>query len=105
MGDLKNEIKSQSPDAPSNSPTAELSAEQCTSHEETLKQARKFLQDGQVQNTTPERKAEFLRGKGLSDADIEELLKEVSQDARPESQASVCCSPSHRVLASTRYMD
>ncbi|KAK3304214.1 peroxisomal membrane anchor protein conserved region-domain-containing protein [Chaetomium strumarium] len=88
MGGLKNETKSQSPDAPSTSPSAELSAEQCTSHEETLKQARKFLQDDQVQNTTPERKAEFLKSKGLSDADIEELLKEISQDARPESQAS-----------------
>ncbi|KAK4240260.1 peroxisomal membrane anchor protein conserved region-domain-containing protein [Achaetomium macrosporum] len=88
MGDLKNETKSESPAALPTPPSAESSAEPCTSREETLQQARKFLQDTKVQNTTSERKAEFLRSKGLSDADIEELLKEVSQDARPESQTS-----------------
>ncbi|KAK3901948.1 peroxisomal membrane anchor protein conserved region-domain-containing protein [Staphylotrichum tortipilum] len=64
---------------------AEPAAEQTTtSREEKLEQARKFLQDAQVQNTTPERKAEFLKSKGLAEGDIEALLKEVSHDGRPE---------------------
>lgn len=71
-------------------------AEQGPSQEEKLEQARKFLQDAQVHNTTPERKAEFLKSKGLSDSDIEGLLKEVTHDGRPEAQASVCSILSRR---------
>lgn len=82
MGDDLKETKPKAPDA-------EGSTGQSTSREATLEQARKFLQDAQVQNTTPERKAEFLKSKGLSESNIEALLKEVSQD----SQASVCCHP------------
>lgn len=60
-----------------------------TARETTLEQARKFLHDAEVHETTPERKAEFLKSKGLSDSDIEGLLNEVTQDARLESQPSV----------------
>ncbi|KAK4153898.1 peroxisomal membrane anchor protein conserved region-domain-containing protein [Chaetomidium leptoderma] len=74
--------------APPDEPSAEPATEPSTSREEALEQARKFLQDVEVQNTTPERKAEFLKGKGLSESDIEELLKEVTHDGRQESQAS-----------------
>lgn len=74
--------------APAPSPSPE--AEQTTPREETLAQAKKFLQDAEVQNTTPERKAEFLKSKGLADSDIEGLLNEVTQDGRRESQPSVC---------------
>jgi hypothetical protein len=50
----------------------------------TLEQARRFLEDPEVQKQTPERKIEFLRSKGLSESDIEELLKDVSQDPQTE---------------------
>ncbi|KAL2135846.1 hypothetical protein VTI74DRAFT_6609 [Chaetomium olivicolor] len=66
-------------------PVAEPAAE--TSRGDTLEQARKFLQDAQVQNATPERKVEFLKSKGLSESDIEGLLKEVAHDGRVESRA------------------
>lgn len=42
----------------------------------SLEQARIFLQDAQVQKETTERKAAFLRSKGISQSDIDELLKE-----------------------------
>ncbi|KAK1777925.1 peroxisomal membrane anchor protein conserved region-domain-containing protein [Copromyces sp. CBS 386.78] len=42
----------------------------------SLEQARIFLQDAQVQKETTERKAAFLRSKGISQTDIDELLKE-----------------------------
>ncbi|KAK4101393.1 hypothetical protein N658DRAFT_523889 [Parathielavia hyrcaniae] len=67
---------------------AEPAPEQTPSREEALDHARKFLQDAQVQDTPPERRTEFLRSKGLSESDIEELLKEVTRDGRLESQVS-----------------
>lgn len=76
---------------------AQPAAEQATpSREEKLEQARKFLQDAQVQNTTPERKAEFLKSKGLSEGDIEALLKEVSHDGRPEVRHNPPVTPGTR---------
>jgi hypothetical protein len=78
-------------------PSAEPAPESTPSREETLEQARKFLQDAQVKNTPPERRAEFLKSKGLSESDIEGLLKEVTQYGRLESQASVCL-PLHRAF-------
>ncbi|AEO71326.1 uncharacterized protein THITE_2123540 [Thermothielavioides terrestris NRRL 8126] len=91
MGDGEKENKSEpqatAPLLPGAEPTTKP-RQQSASREETLLQARRFLQDAQVQNTTPERKVEFLKSKGLSESDIEGLLKEVSQDGRPEAQAS-----------------
>jgi hypothetical protein len=84
------EVLAASADQPTAEPAVAPAAEQGASQEEKLEQARKFLQDAQVQDTTPERKAEFLKSKGLSDSDIEGLLKEVTHDGRPESQTSVC---------------
>ncbi|KAK3314921.1 hypothetical protein B0H66DRAFT_627715 [Apodospora peruviana] len=42
----------------------------------TLEQARKFLQDPEVQKETPERKATFLKSKGIPQGAINELLKD-----------------------------
>ncbi|KAK0639244.1 peroxisomal membrane anchor protein conserved region-domain-containing protein [Cercophora newfieldiana] len=50
----------------------------------TLEQARRFLEDPEVQKQTPARKIEFLRSKGLSESDVEELLKNVSQEPQTE---------------------
>ncbi|SPQ27694.1 de1e5057-1006-4277-be0b-52db4bc4e777 [Thermothielavioides terrestris] len=96
MGDGEKENKSEpqatAPLLPGAEPTTKP-RQQSASREETLLQARRFLQDAQVQNTTPERKVEFLKSKGLSESDIEGLLKEVSQDGRPEAQASRIKNP------------
>ncbi|KAK4251634.1 peroxisomal membrane anchor protein conserved region-domain-containing protein [Corynascus novoguineensis] len=67
---------------------AESVSEQSPSREERLEQARKFLQDAQVQNTTSERKAEFLKSKGLSESDIQGLMNETAQDGREEESQS-----------------
>lgn len=95
MGDMdkdnEQKVLAAAPAQPDAQPAAEPAAEQTTTREDTLEQARKFLQDAEVQNTTPERKAEFLKSKGLSESDIEGLLKEVTHDGRPESQ--VCPVP------------
>jgi hypothetical protein len=89
MSDAEKENKPEALAAPPTGSSAEPKTEANTP-ETTLEQARKFLQDAEVQDTTPERKAEFLKSKGLSESDIQGLLNEVTQDARLESQASVC---------------
>lgn len=75
-----------------NETTTESVPEASVSREEKLAQARKFLQDTKVQDTTRERKVEFLQSKGLSSSDIDELLSGEAQDGRleTETQASVC---------------
>lgn len=93
MSDAEKENKSEalaSPPTQQSQPNAEPEPEQGASRDSTLEQAKKFLQEAQVKDTTRERKAEFLKSKGLSEKDIEGLLDEVTQDGRPESQASVC---------------
>jgi len=63
----------------SNSASDEVPAP--TTEEVTLDQARRFLQDDHVRSASLERKAGFLRSKGLSDAQIAELL---GQEAPPQ---------------------
>ncbi len=56
----------------------------------TLEQARKFLQDEEVQKSSRERKAEFLKGKGVSQDDIDRLFSEEDeQGAQATIQGSV----------------
>lgn len=77
-----NNNTSQAPSqSPSTSTSPESQPEAQTSPEApkvsvSLEQARIFLQDPQVQKETTERKAAFLRSKGISQTDIDELLKE-----------------------------
>jgi hypothetical protein len=59
----------------------------------TLDHARRFLQDDAVRQTPWEEKAEFLRSKGITDADIETLLDEENKAVQP----AVVVSP-HRQL-------
>ncbi|KAK7723803.1 hypothetical protein SLS64_000134 [Diaporthe eres] len=47
----------------------------------TLKQARKFLQDESVRESSREKKVEFLKSKGLGEADINTLLDETDAGA------------------------
>lgn len=58
----------------------------------TLDQARKFLQDESVRESSREKKAEFLKSKGLGEADINTLLDET--DARPTSPAATTTTTS-----------
>lgn len=53
----------------------------------TLEQARRFLQDPEVKKGKPERKAEFLASKGVSQSEIEELLKAEVPAAKVEALA------------------
>ncbi|KAH6620936.1 peroxisomal membrane anchor protein conserved region-domain-containing protein [Chaetomium sp. MPI-SDFR-AT-0129] len=69
-----------------NETTTESVPEASVSREEKLAQARKFLQDTKVQDTTRERKVEFLQSKGLSSSDIDELLSGEAQDGRLETE-------------------
>ncbi|KAL1839773.1 hypothetical protein VTJ49DRAFT_1196 [Mycothermus thermophilus] len=89
---------------PSSSPSPSLSTStsesSTTSQEEKLQQARKFLQDAQVQNTTHERKVEFLKSKGLSESDIQSLLKEVAvpaEDSRSEASSTQSTTSDDRI--------
>ncbi|KAK4172084.1 putative PEX14/17 peroxisomal biogenesis factor 14/17 [Triangularia setosa] len=61
--------------------------------EATIEQARIFLKDTETKKATPEQRAEFLKSKGLSDTDIQDLLKEVTQDAPTPSEAPLTTSP------------
>ena len=83
--------------APSTSTSSESQPAAQTSPEApkvsvSLEQARIFLQDAQVQKETTERKAAFLRSKGISQSDIDELLKE--DWIRAQSDASCLLNPS-----------
>ena len=54
----------------------------------TLEQARLFLQDDEVRQSSRERKTEFLKTKGISAEDIETLLSEDDKQT-PEAQTQV----------------
>jgi hypothetical protein len=50
----------------------------------TLQQARRFLQDEDVQKYPREKKIEFLKGKGLEEDVIQHLLQEEAHGSAPE---------------------
>ncbi|KAK3387249.1 peroxisomal membrane anchor protein conserved region-domain-containing protein [Podospora didyma] len=89
MSDTDKDEKSGAPSwqraqpSPESKPTLKADEPQTAS----LERARKFLQDADVQKTTPERKAEFLKSKGIPERDIEELLKDEVRGASATSQA------------------
>lgn len=86
MGDQNDEPKAAAPAwQATQPPTATDETEQPKSEPPTtLEQARKFLQDPEVQKHSPEQKAEFLKTKGVSDGDIEIILREAAQETQPE---------------------
>lgn len=86
MGDQNDEPKAAAPAwQATQPPTATDETEQPKSEPPTtLDQARKFLQDPEVQKHSPEQKTEFLKTKGVSDADIETILREAAQEVQPE---------------------
>ncbi|KAM0287940.1 hypothetical protein ACHAQH_000005 [Verticillium albo-atrum] len=53
---------------------SEVVAAQDPSEDSPIEVARRFLQDDQIKDASRERKVEFLKTKGLEDADIEKLL-------------------------------
>ncbi|OTA65116.1 hypothetical protein K449DRAFT_431703 [Hypoxylon sp. EC38] len=65
--------------ATSNPPTTDTTDSTATT---TLEQARIFLRDESVRDSSVEKKTEFLKSKGLDDAQIQKLLEEVEQDTQ-----------------------
>lgn len=86
MGDQNDEPKAAAPAWQATPPptTADETEQPKSETPTTLEQARKFLQDPEVQKHSPEQKTEFLKTKGVSDSDIETILREVAHDAQPE---------------------
>lgn len=58
-----------------------------------LEQAKQFLKDPEVRKETTERKVEFLKSKGITQSDIDELLKDELLQVPPETQGPVCRPP------------
>ncbi|KAK8039417.1 hypothetical protein PG993_007828 [Apiospora rasikravindrae] len=54
----------------------------------TLDQARRFLADASVQGQSRDKKAEFLKTKGLQNEDIEKLLSEENETETPSASPS-----------------
>lgn len=60
----------------------------------TIDQARKFLEDEEVQKDTRERKVEFLKSKGIEEGVILELLDEEGKKAPPKVSGFLDCPQS-----------
>ncbi|KAM0335227.1 hypothetical protein ACHAQA_000269 [Verticillium albo-atrum] len=75
-------------DQPEQSSSPESETAQDSSEDSPLEVARRFLQDDQIKDGTRERKVDFLKTKGLADADIEKLLgaPEVNETAAPAQE-------------------
>jgi hypothetical protein len=58
-----------------------------TEKDATLEQARKFLNDEAVRSSSVEKKTEFLRTKGFSDAQIQQLLSEDEPASEPATES------------------
>ncbi|KAK0741747.1 peroxisomal membrane anchor protein conserved region-domain-containing protein, partial [Apiosordaria backusii] len=86
-------------------PKLESKPEPENTREATIEQARKFLKDSETQKATPEQRTEFLKSKGLSDSDIQDLLKEVvTQDAPPHTYPSPHQEPSEPPLSASSIL-
>ncbi|KAI1412417.1 peroxisomal membrane anchor protein conserved region-domain-containing protein [Hypoxylon sp. FL1857] len=59
----------------------------------TFEQARIFLRDESVRDSSIEKKTEFLKSKGLDDTQIQKLLEEVEQDAQASNPPSTTNKP------------
>ncbi|KAI5923797.1 hypothetical protein F4810DRAFT_667483 [Camillea tinctor] len=65
------------------------------SSEPSVEQARKFLSDDSVRNSSPEKKKEFLKSKGFNDGQIDKLLSEDDEERAesPESSSESSSKP------------
>lgn len=70
--------------AASNAPEASNST--TPSQEDTLELAKKFLEDDEVRDSSREKKAEFLKSKGIAEAEIHKLLEESDQHQQQQQQ-------------------
>jgi hypothetical protein len=81
MGDTeKNQKPPAVPDRQRDKPESEAAT---TPLESRLNVARRFLEEEEVKNASRDKKAEFLRIKGLGDTEIEALLE--GKDSEPAS--------------------
>ncbi|KAI1139799.1 peroxisomal membrane anchor protein conserved region-domain-containing protein [Hypoxylon sp. FL0543] len=76
----KSKSQSENDTAPEANPSQNNDAADATAT--TLEQARLFLRDETVRDSSVENKTEFLRSKGLDDTQIQKLLEEVERDAQ-----------------------
>ncbi|KAI1480576.1 peroxisomal membrane anchor protein conserved region-domain-containing protein [Daldinia eschscholtzii] len=91
MADPKQKIPSwQHAQYETKEPPETSEAQDADTTEVNLDQVRKFLKDETVRNSSIEKKREFLKGKGLDDTQIQQLLDEVEteQDAAQSSNNS-----------------
>jgi len=97
MGDQNDKPKAAAPawQAPQPPTATDETQQPKTEPPTTLDQARKFLQDPEVQKHSADQKTEFLRTKGVSDADIAAILREAALEAPPEPPQTPPVSPSH----------
>jgi hypothetical protein len=79
MGDSK---KESGESLPQNPPAANISGDDSKAHDAdtTAEQAKKFLQDPEVQKETRTRKVEFLKSKGIDVAVIDKLLADQDEE-------------------------
>ncbi|KAI0843716.1 peroxisomal membrane anchor protein conserved region-domain-containing protein [Hypoxylon sp. FL0890] len=68
----------------------------------TLEQARIFLRDESVRDSSIEKKTEFLKSKGLDDVQIQKLLEEVEQAAQASNPPSTTNEPAREDGVSER---
>lgn len=85
MGD--SDDNKQAPLVPSWQQAAPTQPDNIASPESTLDQARRFLQEEAVKDSSREKKVEFLKSKGLEESDITELLEE-SADTETSSSTT-----------------
>lgn len=98
--------------APDDEPTADASQSQEDTHIDKLEVARRFLEDDAVKTAPRHTKVDFLKSKGVEDADIQYLLGEpedapsTAKDSAPtdvrKTHAHLVCFPRHQTNASDR---
>lgn len=66
----------------------------------TLDQARRFLQEETVKNSSTDKKIEFLKSKGLEEADISKLLEEDNLSPTTQSSTALAAQPAVTSLES-----
>jgi hypothetical protein len=73
------ELRMAADEEPPSTPSQKIRNPERSDSESTLEQARRFLKDVTVRDSTREKQIEFLKSKGLNDADVERLMDETSQ--------------------------
>lgn len=102
MGD-SDESSKQAPLVPSWQQAASNQTENSSdsSPENILDQARRFLQEETVKSSSREKKAEFLKSKGLQEADVSKLLEESNEPTTQSTTQSTTQPPTAQPTITT----